>query len=127
MRTINGLYYSREHEWIRVEGDKAYLGITDYAQDALGDVVYVDLPEVDREYEADEAIGAVESVKAASDVYAPVRLRVLAVNTALEEHPELLNEDPYEHYIAIIEIVDPNELNRLMDAEAYEAFCQTNG
>lgn len=124
MKTIEGLLYSKEHEWVRVEGEKAYIGISDYAQHALGDIVYVELPEVDDELEVNDVIGVVESVKAASDVYSPISCRILEVNEALEDAPEKLNEDPYGNYIAIVEILNPDELNELMDYKQYEAYCQ---
>ena len=94
-KVIEGLYYSESHEYVKIEGDFAYVGITDYAQNALGNVVYVDLPEVDDEVEADEDFGEVESVKAASDLISPVTGTVVEVNEALEDKPELLNENPF--------------------------------
>lgn len=124
MKTIEGLYYSKEHEWIRVEGEKAYIGITDYAQHALGDIVYVELPEVDDELEINDVIGVVESVKAASDVYSPISCKIIAVNEELEDSPENLNEDPYNNHIAVVEITNPEELDDLMDYKQYEAYCQ---
>lgn len=124
MKTIEGLLYSKEHEWVRVEGEKAYIGISDYAQHALGDIVYVELPEVDDELEVNDVIGVVESVKAASDVYSPISCRILEVNETLEDAPEKLNKDPYGNYIAIVEILNPDELNELMDYKQYEAYCQ---
>lgn len=127
MKTIKGLYYSKEHEWVRVEGEKAYIGITDYAQHSLGDIVYVELPEINDELAINDVMGVVESVKAASDIYTPISCKVLSVNEALEESPEKLNEDPYGNHIAVVEIKDPNELNELMDYEAYEAYCADNG
>ena len=107
---------------MRVEGDMAYIGITDYAQHALGNVVYVDLPEVDDEVEAGEEFGAVESVKAASDIIAPVSGTIVEVNEALEDKPELLNEDAYENWIIKVELSDKGELDALMDAAAYTEF-----
>lgn len=124
MKTIEGLYYSKDHEWVRVEGEKAYIGITDYAQHSLGDIVYVELPEVDDELETNDVIGVVESVKAASDVYTPVSCRILEVNEALGDQPEMLNQDPYQNYLAVIELLNPEELEELLDYQAYEAYCE---
>ena len=123
-KVIEGLYYSESHEYVKVDGDFAYIGITDYAQHALGNVVYVDLPEVDDEVEAGEEFGAVESVKAASDIISPVSGTVVEVNEALEDQPELLNQDAYENWIIKVELSDKAELENLMDAKAYEAFCE---
>ena len=123
-KIIEGLYYSESHEYVKIEGDFAYVGITDYAQNALGNVVYVDLPEVDDEVEADEDFGAVESVKAASDLISPVTGTVVEVNEALEDKPELINEDPFENWIIKVKLSDTAELDNLMDAQAYEDFCK---
>jgi len=123
-KVIEGLYYSESHEFVKVEGDFAYIGITDYAQHALGNVVYVDLPEVDDEVEAGEEFGAVESVKAASDIIAPVSGTIVEVNDALDDQPELLNEDAYENWIIKVKLSDKTELDALMDAKAYAAFCE---
>ena len=123
-KVIEGLYYSESHEYVKVEGEFAYVGITDYAQNALGNVVYVDLPEVDDEVEADEDFGAVESVKAASDLISPVSGTVVEVNEALEDKPELLNEDPFENWIIKVQLSDTAELDNLMDARGYEDFCK---
>ena len=123
-RVIEGLYYSESHEYVRVDGEFGYIGITDYAQNALGNVVYVDMPEVDDEVEAGEEFGAVESVKAASDLISPVSGTVVEVNDSLDDSPELINEDAYENWIIKVELKDKAELDNLMDAEAYQAFCQ---
>ena len=120
---IEGLYYSESHEYVRVEGDFGFIGITDYAQNALGNVVYVDMPEVDDEVEAGEEFGAVESVKAASDLYSPVSGTVVEINEALEDQPELVNQDAFENWIIKVKLNDKSELDSLMDAKAYEAFC----
>ncbi|WP_443876243.1 glycine cleavage system protein GcvH [Leyella stercorea] len=122
-KVIEGLFYSKSHEYVKVEGDFAYVGITDYAQHALGNVVYVDMPEVDDEVEADEDFGAVESVKAASDLISPVSGTVVEVNEALEDKPELLNEDAFENWIMKVQLSDKSELDALMDATAYEELC----
>ena len=123
-KVLEGLYYSESHEYVRVEGDFGYIGITDYAQNALGNVVYVDMPDVDDEVSAGEEFGAVESVKAASDLMSPVTGVVVEVNEALEDQPELINSDAYENWIIKVTIADPEELNNLMDAKAYAAFCE---
>lgn len=123
-KVIEGLYYSESHEYVKVEGDFAYVGITDYAQHALGNVVYVDMPEVDDEVEAGEDFGAVESVKAASDLISPVSGTVVKVNEALEDKPELLNEDAFANWIMKVELSDKTELDNLMDAAAYEELCK---
>ena len=123
-KVIEGLYYSESHEYVRVEGDFGFIGITDYAQNALGNVVYVDMPEVDDEGEAGEEFGAVESVTAASALYSPVSGTVVEVNEALEDQPELINEDAFENWIIKVELSDKSELDNLMDAKAYAAFCE---
>ena len=123
-KVIEGLYYSESHEYVKVEGDFAYVGITDYAQNALGNVVYVDMPEVDDEVEAGEDFGAGESVKAASDLISPVSGTVVEVNEALEDNPELINKDAFENWIMKVELSDKTELDNLMDAAAYEEICK---
>lgn len=122
-RFIEGLYYSESHEFVKVEGEYGYIGITDYAQNALGNVVYVDMPEVDDDITAGEEFGAVESVKAASDLNAPVSGTVVEVNTALEDTPELINQDAFANWIIKVKFSDPSELESLMDAKAYEEMC----
>ena len=122
-KVIEGLYYSESHEFVKVEGDFAFVGITDYAQHALGNIVYVDMPEVDDEVSAEEEFGAVESVKAASDLISPVSGTVVEVNEALEDEPELINQDAFENWIIKVELSDKGELDNLMDAAAYEALC----
>ena len=123
-KVIEGLYYSESHEYVRVEGKFGFIGITDYAQNALGNVVYVDMPDVDDEVEAGEEFGAVESVKAASDLYSPVSGTVVEVNEALDDQPELINQDAFENWIIKVELSDKSELDTLMDAAAYEKFCE---
>ena len=122
-KVLEGLYYSESHEYVRVEGEYGYIGITDYAQNALGNVVYVDMPDVDDEVTAGEEFGAVESVKAASDLISPVSGTVAEVNEALDDQPELVNQDAYENWIIKVEMSDKAELDNLMDAKAYEEFC----
>ena len=123
-KVIEGLYYSESHEYVRVEGNFGFIGITDYAQNALGNVVYVDMPDVDDEVEAGEEFGAVESVKAASDLYSPVSGKVVEVNEALDDQPELINQDAFENWIIKVELSDKAELDNLMDAKAYAEFCE---
>ena len=123
-KVIEGLYYSESHEYVRVEGEYGYIGITDYAQQQLGNIVYVDMPEVDDEIDADEEFGALESVKAASDLLSPVSGTVVAINEALEDQPELLNKDAFGNWIMKVQLSDPAELDKLMDAAAYEAICK---
>lgn len=123
---LEGLYYSESHEYVKVEGDFGYIGISDYAQNALGNVVYVDMPEVDDEVSAGEEFGAVESVKAASDLNSPVSGTVVEVNEALEDTPELINQNAFENWIIKVELSDKSELENLMDAKAYEEFCKNH-
>ena len=125
-KVIEGLYYSESHEYVKVEGEYGYIGITDYAQNALGNIVYVDMPDVDDEIEAGEEFGAVESVKAASDLISPVSGTVVEVNSELEDTPELINQDAYGNWIVKVELSDKGELDGLMDAKAYEDFCNNN-
>ena len=122
-KTVEGLYYSESHEWVKVEGNVAIVGITDFAQHAMGDLSYVDMPEVDDEFEKGEEFGAVESVKAASDLFCPVSGTVVEINEAPEAAPALLNEDAFANWIMKVEMSDPSELESLMDAAAYEAMC----
>ena len=121
-KVIEGLYYSESHEYVKVEGEYGYVGITDYAQHQLGNVVYVDMPEVDDDVTAGEEFGAVESVKAASDLFSPVSGTVVEVNEALEDEPGLINKDAFENWIMKVELSDKSELEDLMDAAAYKAF-----
>ena len=123
-KVLEGLYYSESHEYVRVGGDYGFIGITDYAQNALGNVVYVDMPDVDDEVEAGTEFGAVESVKAASDLIAPVSGTVVEINEALDDEPELLNKDAFANWIIKVQLSDPSELDNLMDAAAYTAFCE---
>ena len=119
-KVIEGLYYSESHEFVRVEGNVGFVGITDYAQNALGNVV----PEIDDEVTAGEEFGAVESVKAASDLISPVSGTVIEINEALEDEPELINQDAFENWIIKVELSDKSDLDNLMDAAAYEKFCE---
>ena len=121
-KIIDRLYYSESHEYVKVEGDFGFIGITDFAQHELGNVVYVDMPEVDDEVTAGEDFGAVESVKAASDLMSPVSGTVVEVNEALEDEPGLINKDAFENWIIKVELSDKSELDNLMDAAAYKAM-----
>jgi glycine cleavage system H protein len=117
--------YHEDHEWIRVEGEEGVIGISDYAQDQLSDIVYVELPEVGDSFDLGDVFAVVESVKAASDVYMPVAGEILEINEVLEDSPELVNEDPYgEAWLIRIQIADPSELDDLMDAGAYEEYIE---
>jgi glycine cleavage system H protein len=119
------LRYSSDHEWVRVDGTTVTIGITQYAQDALGDVVFVEMPDTGIGVAAGDSFSEVESTKSVSDIYAPITGSVIEVNAALEAQPELLNSDPYgEGWICRIEIADPSELDGLMDAEAYRALTE---
>ena len=123
MNVPDGLRYSKDHEWVRVEGDVATVGITDYAQDALGDVVYVDPPDVGAALSAGDSFGEVESTKSVSALYAPISGTVASVNADLSDEPEKLNADPYgEGWICSVTIADAGELDGLLDPEAYQAF-----
>ena len=123
-KTIEGLFYSESHEWVKVDGETAIIGISDHAQQAMGNIVYVDMPEEEDEVTANEDFGAVESVKAASDLISPVSGVVVEVNEALADAPELLNKDAYENWIIKVKMDDPEELKKIMDAAAYEKFCE---
>ena len=119
------LYYTKDHEWARVEGDRATIGITDYAQKELGDIVYVELPEVGRKVKAGEELCSIDSVKASSPVYAPLSGEVVEVNEKLNDAPETINNDPYgEGWIAVIKIEDPEEIKSLMSAREYEEMIK---
>jgi glycine cleavage system H protein len=119
------LRYTKDHEWVRLEGTRAQIGITDFAQDALGDVVYVDLPEVGAHVEAEQPMGEVESTKSVSDVYAPVSGSVAERNPLVDDRPELVNEQPYgDGWLVTVEVEDPASIDRLMDAAAYRAHVE---
>ena len=120
------LRFHKEHEWIRVEGSKATLGISQFAQDALGDVVFVDVPKVGVSLKAEDQLGEVESTKATSTIYTPVTGKVLEINSELADHPELLNQDPYgKGWIAVLELSNPSEVDGLMTAQQYEEFLKS--
>ena len=124
MEIREGLYYSKDHEWVRVEGDRAYVGITDYAQDSLGSIVYVELPGEEKTLSKNDVLGVVESVKAASDIFAPISGAVVEINQALVDSPELINESPYENYIAVLSIDNSDELNELLSPAQYEELTK---
>ena len=127
MEFPDDLKCTREHEWVRVEGDRLRVGITDFAQDALGDVVYVDVPEIGTEVRSGEPFGEVESTKSVSDVYAPITGIVIERNEGLGDSPELVNEDPYgDGWMIIIQASDPDEVNGLLDADAYRTYAETS-
>lgn len=119
------IYYSNTHEYVKVEGNVGFIGISDYAQRALGNVVYVDMPEVDDEIEAGEEFGAIESVKAASDLIAPVSGTVVEINEALVDNPRIVNEDAMANWIIKVELSDETELDNLMDEAAYKTLCES--
>lgn len=119
---LAGLHYTKDHEWVRVEGEKAYIGITDYAQHALGSIVYVELPEAGDDIVAEDAMGVVESVKAASDILAPVSGEVLEANEEVVDEPGLLNQAPYDNHLLVVALKDMDELEGLLSKEEYEAF-----
>jgi glycine cleavage system H protein len=125
-KVIEGLYYSESHEYVKVEGEYGYVGISDFAQHELGNVVYVDMPDVDDDVTAGEDFGAVESVKAASDLISPVSGVVVEVNEALGDEPELINKDAFANWIIKVKLSDMSELDELMDAAAYTAFIESN-
>jgi len=124
MKVLKDLKYTESHEWVRIEGNVAYIGITDHAQRQMGELVFIDLPVVDDEVGKGDPLAVVESVKAASDVYAPLSGTVIRVNEELQDNPGAVNEDPYQNWFAALEISDPAEIDELLDADAYEALCQ---
>lgn len=124
MKIIDDIRYAESHEWVSLDGEIATVGITDYAQHALGDIVYVDMPEVGDEVTAGEEFGAVESVKAASDLYSPVSGEVVEINEALEDEPGLINQDAFANWIMKVKVSDPSEIDGLLDAEAYAKICE---
>ncbi len=124
MKLLQELKYVESHEWVRIEENKAYVGITDYAQDQLGDIVYVEIPKVGTVVEAGDQFIVLESVKAASDVYAPVSGTVVEVNDELEDNPALINESAYDAWIVAIDMSMPTEIDSLLSAEEYEELCE---
>ena len=124
-KVLEGLKYAESHEWVKVEGDIAVIGISDFAQHSMGDLSYVDMPSVGDDVAAGEEFGAVGSVKAASDLISPVSGTVIEVNEALEDEPGLLNEDPYANWIIKVQMSEPGEVDSLLDAAAYEKLCNS--
>ena len=124
MEIREGLYYSKDHEWVRVEENRAYIGITDYAQDSLGSIVYVELPKESKVLSKGEVLGVVESVKAASDIFAPISGTVVEINKSLVDNPELINESPYENFIAVLSFENSEELNELLSPAQYEELTK---
>lgn len=120
MKVLKDLYYTKDHEWVKVQGEKAYIGITDYAQDSLGDIVYVELPEADTELNKGDTLGTIESVKAASDIYMPISGKVTEANEAIVDDPSLVNSDAYGNWMICVEMKDKGELDNLMDSKQYE-------
>ena len=126
MEIPGNLLYTKEHEWVLIEGNKGKVGITDFAQAQLGDITYIELPAEGKEVKRSEALASIESVKAASDIYAPMSGKVIQINDALSSSPESVNKSPYEAgWLAVIEIKDASEKNNLMDSKKYEEYLQT--
>lgn len=123
-KVLDNVRYAESHEWVRIDGEFAFVGISDYAQHALGNIVYVDMPEVGDEVTQGEEFGAVESVKAASDLISPISGEVVEINEALEDEPELVNNDAYENWIMKVKYSDASEVENLLEAEAYAKFCE---
>jgi len=119
-----GFKYTKEHEWIAIEGDRARIGITDYAQQQLGDVVYIELPEVGATLKQGQSFGTIESVKAVSELYSPVAGEVAEVNTALKDKPEMINKDPHATWMVVLKLTDPGEVGALLDATQYQALIK---
>ena len=124
MEVKEDLYYSKNHEWVKADDDRAYIGITDEAQDQLGDIVFVELPQKGDRFNQSEEIGVVESVKAVSEVYTPVSGTVVDINEELLDSPELLNDQPYESWIISLELTDDSELDNLLSAAEYKSYCE---
>ena len=123
-KIAEGLLYSESHEWVKVDGNVAVIGVSDSAQEEMGDITYVDVPDVDDEIKAGEDFGALESVKASSELYSPVSGRVVEVNAEVEDSPELINEDPYSAWIIKVEMSDASELDALLSPEAYAEIAK---
>ena len=123
MKTLKELFYSRDHEWVMIQGSKAYVGISDFAQHALGDILFVDLPEVDEEYKRGEVFGIIESVKAASNIKIPIGGKILENNQVIVDNPALVNEECYESWMILMTITNKEELKKLMNEEQYKEYC----
>ncbi|MDO4585681.1 MAG: glycine cleavage system protein GcvH [Planctomycetia bacterium] len=124
MNVPNNLLYSKEHEWVRIEGNKAFVGITDFAQNSLGDIVFVELPEIDSKIEAMSEAGVIESVKAVSPIYSPISGNICEINQNLEESPELLNSSPYDQFVFAVEMNEMLEKDALLNASEYEKLIE---
>lgn len=125
-KVLADLKYSKEHEWVKIEGNRATIGITDYAQDSLGDIVFLELPEVGDTLAADDTFGVVESVKAASDLFSPLTGKVVEINNDLLDSPEGINEEPYNAWMIVLELSDPAEEAKLLTQEQYQKFLEEN-
>lgn len=123
MNILENLLYSRDHEWVKIEGNNAYIGITDYAQNALGSIVFVELPEADTTFSSGDTFGTIESVKAASDLYIPIDGRIIEINETLVDDPALINENPYDNWIICVELLDISQLDGLMKVDDYTTHC----
>lgn len=123
MRILKDLQYTKEHEWIRREDDLAFIGITDYAQEQLGDIVFVELPEIGEDYGEGDNFAVVDSVKATSDIYMPLDAQIVEINEELLNAPELINEEPYENWLIKVKLADLDQMNNFLNAEEYEQFC----
>ena len=123
-KIIEGLRYSESHEWVKVDGDIAVIGVSDFAQEEMGDITYVDLPDAGDSFDKGEDFGALESVKASSELYCPVGGEVVEVNSELEDKPEMINEDPYGAWIIKVKMADPSEVDALLDANAYAGVAK---
>lgn len=124
MNILENLLYTENHEWIRVEGNKAYIGVTDCAQHLLGDIVFVDLPAEEDEFAKGDTFSTVESVKAAEEIFMPAGGKIVEINEALSDNPELVNENAYDAWMIAIELSDQSDLENLLKADAYKAFCK---
>ncbi|MBU3144160.1 glycine cleavage system protein GcvH [Clostridium sp. CF012] len=123
MKTLKELFYSNDHEWVKIQGNKAYVGISDFAQHALGDIVFVELPEIDAEFTSGDVFGVIESVKAASDMIIPLSGKVIGINEDIVDNPVLVNDDCYENWMLLIEISNMEEIKGLMNEAQYIEYC----
>ena len=124
MNTPKDLKYNDSHEWVKLEGKTAYVGITDHAQNELGDIVFVDLPEIGAEFKKGDEVSSIESVKAAAPIYSPISGKIVKINNELDDKPELINEKPFESFIFALEISDPSQLDSLLSAAEYTALIE---
>lgn len=127
MKVLKELLYTKDHDWVKVEGDKAYIGLTDFAQHSLGSIVFVELPEIDSEFEKEEVFGVIESVKAASDSVMPISGKVLEINEEVVDDPSILNDNPYDNWLLCVEVTNKEELDELINAENYQELCNKEG